>query len=91
MHLLRLLVLCCYATAVMCTTPAWGASFALSENGAKAQSMGGAFVGQADDPSAVWYNPAGLVRQGGRSISLGANFFLPDISVPLVIHPGRGR
>ena len=60
--------------------PAWGASFALSENGAKAQGMAGAFVGQADDPSAVWYNPAGLLRQGGASISLGANFFVPDIS-----------
>jgi len=60
--------------------PVWGASFALSENGAKAQAMGGAFVGQADDASAVWYNPAGLLRQEHRSISLGANFFFPDIS-----------
>jgi long-chain fatty acid transport protein len=66
--------------AILAAGPAWGASFALSENGAKAQAMGGAFVGQADDPSAVWYNPAGLMRQERRSVSLGANFFLPDIS-----------
>jgi long-chain fatty acid transport protein len=64
----------------MSTPPVWAASFALSENGARAQGMAGAFVGQADDPSAVWYNPAGLLRQTGSSVSLGANFFLPDIS-----------
>ena len=37
-------------------------AFAVIENGAKAQGMAGAFVGHADDPSAVWYNPAGLPR-----------------------------
>jgi len=80
MRLYPVLVLGCCAACVMSPARAWGASFALSENGAKAQAMGGAFVGQADDPSAVWYNPAGLVRNGGRAISLGANFFFPDIS-----------
>jgi long-chain fatty acid transport protein len=64
----------------MSAAPAWGASFALSENGAKAQGMAGAFVGQADDPSAVWYNPAGLLRvPKGGVVSLGANVFIPDI------------
>ncbi len=80
MHRFRVSVLCCCALAAINTAPAWGASFALSENGAKAQAMAGAFVAQADDPSAVWYNPAGLLRQERRSISLGANFFFPDIS-----------
>lgn len=61
--------------------PASAASFSLSENGAKAQGMAGAFVGQADDPSAVWYNPAGLLRTNrGGVLSLGGNLFIPDIS-----------
>ena len=36
-----------------------GAGFALFEQGAKATALGGAFVAQADDPSAMFYNPAG--------------------------------
>ncbi len=36
-----------------------GAGFALFEQGARATAMGGAFVAQADDPSAMFYNPAG--------------------------------
>ena len=35
------------------------AGFALFEQGAKATALGGAFVAQADDPSAMFYNPAG--------------------------------
>jgi len=60
---------------------AFGASFALSENGARAQGMAGAYVGQADDASAAWYNPAGLVRTpAGGTVSLGGNLFIPAIS-----------
>jgi len=76
-------------TAAFCLTcsllffahPAFSASFALSETGARAQGMAGAYVGQADDASAVWYNPAGLVRTPkGGEVSLGANLFIPRIS-----------
>lgn len=35
------------------------AGFALFEQGAKGNAMGGAFVATADDPSAMFYNPAG--------------------------------
>ncbi len=31
--------------------------------GCRAMGMGGAFIAVADDPSAIFYNPAGLVRQ----------------------------
>jgi long-chain fatty acid transport protein len=34
--------------------------------GCRAISMGGAFAGVADDPSAIFYNPAGLVFQKGN-------------------------
>lgn len=41
------------------------------EQGAKAKGMGGAFTGLADDPTAVFYNPAGIVQLDGTQISLG--------------------
>ncbi|MGE5346302.1 MAG: OmpP1/FadL family transporter [Acidithiobacillales bacterium] len=37
-----------------------GAGFALYEQGSRANAMAGAFVAQADDPSAMFFNPAGL-------------------------------
>src|SRR5687768_12902753 len=52
--------------------------------GTRAQGMAGAFVGMADDASAVYWNPAGLA--GGAYFSLvldgGASRALPDSSDP---------
>jgi len=45
--------------------------------GAKAESMGGAFTGMADDPTAVFYNPAGIVQLDDTQISLG-------VGIPIV-------
>src|SRR6266545_1005657 len=42
--------------------------------GSQAQPRAGAFVAKADDPSALFYNPAGLAGQKGTSIHLGFNF-----------------
>jgi long-subunit fatty acid transport protein len=41
--------------------------------GSQAQPRAGAFVAKADDPSALYYNPAGLAKQKGTSIHLGFN------------------
>jgi long-chain fatty acid transport protein len=43
--------------------------------GSKAISMGGAFIGQADDYSAIFWNPAGLSQMKNSSIS----FFVTDL------------
>lgn len=40
-----------------------GNGISLNSIGHKAGAMGGAFVGQADDATAVYWNPAGLVGQ----------------------------
>ena len=40
---------------------ALGGGFAINEHGTKAVGMGGAFAAQADDPTAIFYNPAGIV------------------------------
>lgn len=45
--------------------------FALPEQSTSAMGMASAFVGQADDVSAVWYNPAGLTKLEGTQISAG--------------------
>lgn len=42
--------------------------------GSQAQPRAGAFVAKADDPSALYYNPAGLAKQKGTNAHLGMNF-----------------
>ena len=54
--------------------------FAINEMGTKAVGMGGAFAAQADDPSAVYYNPAGIVQLEGTQVSGGMGFILPRAS-----------
>lgn len=63
---------------------AFGAGFGLFEQGAKATAMGGAFAATADDPSAIFYNVAGIAQQrraavmaGGTGINF-SNEFLGD-------------
>lgn len=43
-------------------------------NGAKAMGQGEAFVAQADDPSAVFFNPAGIAQLKGTHFSMGGTF-----------------
>jgi long-chain fatty acid transport protein len=45
--------------------------------GAKALGQGNAFVAQADDPSAIYYNPAGLTQLSGTQVSVGTVLLVP--------------
>jgi len=47
--------------------------------GAKAGGMGGAFVGLADDPSALFWNPAGLTQLGSPQAMFVHNQWAQDI------------
>ena len=47
------------------------AGFRVSEQGAKATGMANAFAAQADDPSALAYNPAGIAFLKGNQFSVG--------------------
>ena len=51
-----------------------GAGFALFEHGARAVAMGGAFAATADDPTALYFNPAGIAFQKGSSMAGGVIF-----------------
>src|SRR4030042_1840291 len=52
----------------------FAAAFRLPEAGAKAMGMGFAFTAQADDPSAIYYNPAGLTQLSGTNFMGGATY-----------------
>ncbi len=52
----------------------FAAGFRLPEAGAKAMGMGFAFTAQADDPSAIYFNPAGLTQLTGNNLKLGVTY-----------------
>jgi long-chain fatty acid transport protein len=69
------------ATVFLTTAAAFGSGFSIFEQGAKATAMGGAFAATADDPSAIYYNVAGIAQQrsaafliGGTAITFGNEF-----------------
>jgi len=45
--------------------------FSIYEQGARAMANGGAFTARADDPSALFYNPAGIVQLKGKRFNFG--------------------
>jgi len=47
---------------------------------AAAVGMGGAFTGEADRPSAVYYNPAGIVQMDTIEASAGLTWLQPQVS-----------
>ena len=57
--------------------------------GARAVALGGAFVGLADDETALFFNPAGISQLGQKSYTLSYNNFLTDIQSGFLgyIHP----
>jgi long-chain fatty acid transport protein len=51
--------------------------FQLNEQGARAMSMGGAFAGLANDPSALYFNPAGITQLKGTNFYFGGTLIMP--------------
>ena len=49
--------------------------------GSKATALGGAFCAYADDPFAIYYNPAGLTQIDRFTVSNGAHLAYPSIKV----------
>jgi long-chain fatty acid transport protein len=75
--------------ACLLATSAFGSGFLIPEQGAKASSMAGAFAATADDPSAIFYNPAGIAQQrriaayAGTTLINFTNEFTGDINSPI--------
>jgi long-chain fatty acid transport protein len=61
--------------------------FNLNSNGTKAITMGGAFIGLADDYSAVFWNPAGLTQMKQTTLSFFGTDIIPSVSYQFTI-PG---
>lgn len=77
------------AVLIAISGAAYGSGFSLYEQGAKATGMGGAFTATADDPTAIFYNVAGIAQQrkmafyvGGTAINF-QNQFTGDPNDPL--------
>lgn len=62
------------AAGVLAGGPALGAGFSIFEQGSKAMGMAGAFTAQADDPSAIFHNVAGIGFLEEREFQLGATY-----------------
>ncbi len=67
-------VLAVLVVLVFTAASAMAAGFRLPEQGAKAMGMGMAFTAQADDPSAIYYNPAGIVQLEGQNVMIGGTY-----------------
>ena len=58
---------------------AQAAGFQIPEMGVKAMGMAHAFTAVADDPTANWFNPAGLAFQEGHAVTVGGVVILPKV------------
>jgi len=70
-----------WAVAFCMTVTAWAGNVDTYGIGAKATALGGAFSAYADDPFAIYYNPAGLTQIKQPMISAGANVIKPVLRV----------
>ena len=59
----------------------YGAGFGLYEGSARGNALGGTMVGRADDPSAIYYNPAGITQLSGLQVMGGATIIRPSTEV----------
>jgi long-chain fatty acid transport protein len=66
--------------AVLTPAVAAAAGITFGDNGAKAMSLGGAFTGQADDLTALYYNPAGLTQTDGFRFLVDGLFLNNDVT-----------
>jgi long-chain fatty acid transport protein len=66
------------AIGAFAVPPVFGLGFDNPDQDARATGQGEAFVAQADDASAIYYNPAGLTQLKGTEITSGMNVSFPD-------------
>jgi len=62
---------------------AHGSGFLIYEHGAVAMAMGGAFIGLANDATAIFHNPAGIAFLEGTQVSAGVTLIFPSTTLAL--------
>src|SRR2546427_10804816 len=60
------------------TTAAYAGGFSFTEHGAAASGKANAFAGEANDPSAIFYNPAGITQLPGPQLMIGTSIVKLD-------------
>jgi long-chain fatty acid transport protein len=63
------------------------AGFLIYEHGAAAMAMAGAFVSIANNPSAIWHNPAGIAFLKGTQVSVGTTQIKSSGTMTLIQPP----
>ena len=64
--------------AVVMAPRAFGGGFEVLQQSPRASGQADAFAAQADDPSAIWYNPAGLTQLQGTHFLVGGYLIDPS-------------
>jgi long-chain fatty acid transport protein len=78
MKSIRALAAALATAGILGPAPAHAAGFAIFEQGARAMGFGGAFTAQADDPSAIFHNAAGIAFLKGKQFYLGGTLIHPS-------------
>jgi len=73
-------VLTLFIVCLLFTGNIFSSGFQINENGARAFAMAGAFTGLANDPSAIYFNPAGITQLDGTQFYAGATMIMPSFS-----------
>ena len=68
------------AWMTLLSTVAFGAGFKLDLHGARATGMGAAVTAFIDDPSALYYNPAGISGRSGFQVQAGVHLIVPMLN-----------
>ncbi len=68
--------------------PAFALGIRIVDQDARATARGEAFVATADNPSAIYYNPAGITQLDGTQVRIGAYAITLEASVDPTV-PGR--
>jgi len=74
--LVKLLVVCCaglLTATIWFPTTVYGLGFSIPNQDAEAIARGNAFIATANNPSAVFYNPAGITQLEGAQARLGTH------------------
>lgn len=67
-----------FVVGLLYSQSAYAAGFAVTAQGAAATGKGGAFTAQADDPTAIYYNPAGISQLRTSEVLVGTTVIIPD-------------
>src|SRR3981081_1929536 len=76
----RALAVSLAAACVFGPAPVHAAGFAIFEQGARGMGFAGAFTAQANDPSAIFHNAAGIAFLKGKQFYFGGTLIHPSSS-----------